>query len=80
MPLPRKEVVTKLPRKERVIEVPLHDGTLKQYVEMHLDAIGVIRHNEGVIKMEIGEPDKKGIRMIRLMFCEERLPEIVTYR
>lgn len=67
-------------RTERVIEVPLSDGTLKDLVVQYLDTIGVIRPTEEVIRMRIGEPNGDGMRVVNFMFIEEREVEVIVHR
>lgn len=67
-------------RQERTIEVPLNDGTLKDLVAQHLDAIGIIRGNEEIIRMDISQPNCADIRTVRFMFIEEREPQIIIHR
>lgn len=67
-------------RREREMWVPLNDGTLKDLVAQHLDAIGILKENEEVLKMKIGEPDRQGIRKIEFMFIEEREATLIVHK
>lgn len=67
-------------RCERTIEVPLNDGTLKDLVAQYLDAIGIIRETEAVIRMDIGPKDYADIRKVTVMFIEEREPQVIVHK
>lgn len=68
-----------LPRKERNMWVPLNDGTLQDLIGAYLTSISVLKDTEEVLKMNIGEPDKKGIRKISFMFIEEQKAKTLVH-
>lgn len=67
-------------RTERKMWVPLNDGTLQDLVAAHLGAIGILNDIDEVIKIEIGCPDKKGMRKISFMFIEEREAQVIVHK
>lgn len=70
-----------LPRKERVIELPLPDSILQDLVASHLYAINMVKEDrEGIIKVEVSCPDKNGMRKVKFMFIEEREPKVIVYK
>lgn len=67
-------------RKERTIELVLHDQTLSDLVAAHLYAIGVLRHNEDAVKIKFGEPDSNDLRKLSFTFIEERTAETLIHK
>lgn len=70
-----------LPRKERTIELPLPDKILQDLVASHLYAINMVKEDrEDIIKVEVSQPDKKGMRTVKFMFIEERDCEVIKHK
>lgn len=69
----------KPPLAERQMWVPLNDGTLKDLIAQHLDAIGILREDDEILKMKIGDPDSKGIRKIAFMFIKRREAQVILH-
>ncbi len=65
---------------ERNMWVPLNDKTLQDLVAQHLDAIGILREEDEILKMTIGEPDSKGIRKISFMFIKRREAQVIVHK
>lgn len=65
--------------KEREMWVPLNDKTLQDLIAQHLDAIGILKEKDNILKMDIGNPDSKGIRKISFMFIEEREAQVILH-
>lgn len=70
-------------RKERTIEVPIHDGTLTDLLVSHYlrtFANFKLEDGEEVINLTLGTPDKHGVRKISFMFIQEHEAQTIVHK
>lgn len=63
----------------RNLESYISDGTVKDLIAAHLYATTLVSDDEEVLELDLGEPNREGVRPIRYKIIKNKEVELIVH-